>query len=75
MITKDVCDCDAELSKLLQMDKKSIDGLSYAIKTSVKINPHNYYGKLSFEYVLMLLKLISDNMQYEQTLQSFLLFP
>ena len=62
----------AELSKLLQMSKKSIDGLSYAIQTSVKIDPRNYYGKLSFENVLMLLELISNKMQDEQTLQDFL---
>ena len=62
----------AELSRLLQMSKKSIDGLSYAIQTSVEIDPRNNYGKLSFEYVLMLLKLISDKMQDEQTVQDFL---
>lgn len=65
------CDGSAELSKLLQMSKKAIDGLSYAIQTSVKIDPRNYYGKLSIEYVLMLLELISDKMQDEQTLQDF----
>lgn len=54
------------------MNKKSIDGLSYAIQTSVKIDPCNFYGKQSFEYVLMLLELISDKMQDEQqTLQDF----
>lgn len=56
------CKTDAELSKLLQMSKKSIHGLSYVLQTSVKIDPRNYYGKLSFENVLMLLELISDKM-------------
>lgn len=61
----------AELSKLLQMSKKSIDGLSYAIQTSVTIDPRNYLGNMSFEYVMMLLELISDKMQDGQTLQDF----
>lgn len=63
----------AELGKLLEMSKESINGLSYALQTSVKIDPRNNYGKMSFEYVLMLLELISDKMRDEQTLNDFFL--
>ena len=60
------------LERLGEMNGDSIRGLAYALQHNTVVNSDNDFGHLTLEFVLMLLKLISESMDYGQTFKDFL---
>lgn len=60
------------LERLGEMNGDSIHGLAYALQHNTVVSSGNGFGQLTLDTVLMLLELISESMNSEQTLKEFL---
>lgn len=60
------------LADLLKLSADGVDGLAYALYTSVEVGRENDYGQLALELVNLLLKQISSKMTPGQTLGDYL---
>lgn len=58
--------------RLGEMNSDSIHGLAYALQHNTIVDSGNDFGHLTLEFVLMLLKLISESMDSGQTFKGFL---